>query len=194
MGDSNKEICMPKNTEWMRTFTGKKFWPLQPRIEDLDIRDIAHHLGMQVRYNGAVRKFYSVAEHSVIVSQYVPTQYAREGLLHDAAEAYLGDMIRPLKHSKDPKIAGVLKMYLAAEDQLTRLIEARYNLFPTWGVVNDVDTRIVTDESFQLLEHPEEFADAGEALGVELECFAPPVAEEFFLCRFYELFTEEIKP
>jgi hypothetical protein len=70
----------------------------------IDARDIAHHLGMTVRYGGGVRRFYSVAEHCVFVADLLAYQgksreIIKAGLLHDAAEAYLGDIIAPLKYT-----------------------------------------------------------------------------------------------
>lgn len=93
--------------DWMQTFTGKQYWPLDPRAEDVDPHDIAHHLSMICRYCGACNRFYSVAEHSVGVL-YIGTREAkrrgilsvnlqRHLLLHDAPEAYCHDLIRPIK-------------------------------------------------------------------------------------------------
>ena len=78
--------------DWMQTYTGERFWPLDPRIEDIHIRDISMALGKLCRYGGHTIFFYSVAEHSVLVSEYVPEEYALWGLLHDASEAYLSDI------------------------------------------------------------------------------------------------------
>lgn len=54
--------------DWMQTFTGRQFWPMDPRPEDLDILDIAHALSLLCRFGGHCQRFYSVAEHSVHVS------------------------------------------------------------------------------------------------------------------------------
>lgn len=81
----------------MQTFTGKKFWPLDPRPEDVHIEDIAHALSLLCRFNGHCNEFYSVAQHSVLVSQIVSPTNSLPALLHDASEAYLGDIIRPVK-------------------------------------------------------------------------------------------------
>lgn len=95
--------------DWMQTFTGRQYWPLDPRADDVCLEDIGHHLGMMCRYCGACRRFYSVAEHSVGVLHVGTRQLERLGvignpvfarrhlLLHDAPEAYCHDLIRPIK-------------------------------------------------------------------------------------------------
>src|SRR5690242_11754504 len=89
----------PRRGDWMQTYTGRRFWPLDPRVDDIDIGDIAHHLSLVCRFAGACREFYSVAQHCVGVSYVCDPKDALWGLLHDAAEAYVGDMVRPLKRS-----------------------------------------------------------------------------------------------
>lgn len=83
----------PRGAAWILTSTGRQFWPLQPRADEICIEDIAHHLSMQCRFTGATRFHYSVAQHSVLVSQLAPDgENPLWGLLHDAAEAYLVDV------------------------------------------------------------------------------------------------------
>ena len=84
---------------WMITFTGRQFHPLDPRADEVDVCDIAHALANICRFGGHSRHHYSVAQHSVLVSHLVPPELALVGLLHDAAEAYVGDMIAPMKLS-----------------------------------------------------------------------------------------------
>ncbi len=86
----------------MQLYSGKAFYPNDPRPEEIDIQDIAHSLANQCRYNGHTKRFYSVAEHSVLVAEMVAqetldTNVIRQALMHDAPEAYVGDIIRPLK-------------------------------------------------------------------------------------------------
>ena len=86
-----------KNKQWIQTFTGKKISPLDMDPSQVDIRDIAHALANKCRYTGHCEPFYSVAEHSVRVSNLLPPDLALAGLLHDAAEAYLPDVAAPIK-------------------------------------------------------------------------------------------------
>lgn len=98
--------------DWMQTYTGRQYWPLDPRPDDVCMEDIGHHLSMLCRYCGACLRFYSVAEHSVGVLHVVtgalkrqhmtlpPSRFTairRHAHLHDAPEAYCHDLIRPIK-------------------------------------------------------------------------------------------------
>lgn len=108
--------------DWLQTYTGKQFYPLDPRPDDIDIQDIAHALSNVGRYNGHAKRFYSVAEHSILVALHVawheePDDDRRRitlaALLHDASEAYLCDVPRPLKRM--PEMVGYRSMERAVE-------------------------------------------------------------------------------
>src|SRR5688572_18527016 len=86
--------------DWILTATGRSFWPLDPRADEICIDDIAQALAKVCRFGGHCCDFYSVAQHSVLVAHLVERshpQLALHALLHDAAEAYLGDFTQPLK-------------------------------------------------------------------------------------------------
>lgn len=83
---------------WITTYTGKKFHYLNPQTSEVDIRDIAHALALTCRFGGHCNQFYSVAEHSMRVADIVPQQYKLNALLHDAGEAYVPDIPRPIKY------------------------------------------------------------------------------------------------
>lgn len=90
---------------WIQTASGKCIYPLEPFREfgSINIEDIAHALSLLCRYNGHCRDkngnpiLYSVAEHSVLVANILPIECRLHGLLHDASEAYLGDISSPIK-------------------------------------------------------------------------------------------------
>lgn len=83
---------------WIITRSGRKFDLAAPTADMVDPADIAHSLSMQCRFNGHTNRFYSVAQHCYLVADLVPAEHQLAALLHDAAEAYVGDLVRPLKH------------------------------------------------------------------------------------------------
>ena len=84
---------------FISTFLGNRFYPQNPCVEDIDIEDIAHGLAYTCRFNGQSTAFYSVAQHSLMVADLVADELKLEALMHDAAEAYLGDVVKPLKEA-----------------------------------------------------------------------------------------------
>jgi len=104
--------------EWMQTASGGRYWPDDPKPEDIHLADIATALSRVCRFGGHGRAFYSVAQHSVLVSHEVKRrggslQDQQWGLLHDASEAYLGDVVWPLKRS--PLMAGYKELERRSE-------------------------------------------------------------------------------
>lgn len=95
------QIVTPKAWErgdWFVSHSGECFNVRAPRADQIHLADIAHHLSQVCRFGGATREFYSVAEHCVYVSRLVRPELAALALVHDAQEAYLGDVIKPLKN------------------------------------------------------------------------------------------------
>ena len=86
-----------RNGDWIQTYTGKKFYPLDPRPSDIDLSDIAHALALTCRFNGHCRKFYCVAQHCVLMAEWDLPGSKQWRLFHDAAEAYIHDVPRPVK-------------------------------------------------------------------------------------------------
>ena len=178
----------------MYTYTGRHFTPLAPRVEDFDVLDIARGLAFACRYRGQIKSYYSVAEHSVLVSRHCDPEYAREALMHDAAEAYIGDMIRPLKRL--PEMRG----FVEAEEKIEAVLAVAYGLrtdpaaHRAW---KSTDDRILIDEIAALSPHPELYLDRSwlsglQPLGAEILCYPPERAEVLFLARFGELFPEYV--
>lgn len=183
--------------DWMLTYTRRKVWPLDFRVEDIDIRNIARSLGFQCRYNGHVDKFYTVAEHSDIIARALKRDgfalsTQRTGFLHDAAEHITGDIIRPLKNALDARGMSLKPYELAIEEKISE----RFKLPWPWpGVVDLYDRRILRDEKDQLKASDDDWSEFGvpsNGLGYTIEGWGPYEAEDRFLQRFYELFPEEL--
>jgi hypothetical protein len=172
--------------DWIQTFSGRAVWPLDPRPEEIVIEDIAHALSMQCRFTGHVRRFYSVAQHSVHVSSTCDPSDALAGLLHDASEAYLVDLARPIKRS-----AG-LHGYRLAEQRLQRVIYQRFGLPVVEPASVELADKIMLgiearDLMGPLLPGWEKWTDQLPAdLRID-RCWTPDEAEELFLARFAEL-------
>lgn len=166
---------------WQQVFTGKQFWTMDPRPEEVDIEDIAHALSMQCRYGGHCERFYSVAEHSVLVSQVVPREMALIGLLHDATEAYCVDVPRPLKP--------FLSEYKGIEDRLWRAIADRFGLPHIMPKeIKVADNAVLLAEARQIMKpHPAPWCIEGEPADVMVWGHAPWMAKEVFLDRYRKL-------
>ncbi len=176
---------------WLNTANGRAFYPFRPTANMVDIDDIARGLSNMCRYAGHVLKFYSVAEHSVLVSQAVELLGGNRmeqlwGLLHDASEAYLVDIPSPIKHH--PQMA----FYREVEKRVMDAVCLRFELPPTEpSIVTRCDQQLLCIEAPQLITKmaqpwglPEPMKELGE---VRIRCERPLVAELAFKSRFEEL-------
>lgn len=178
-----------RNGDWIQTYTGKMFWPVDPRTEEIFIEDIAHALSLLCRFGGHVRRFYSVAEHSVRVSQAVPDDCALWGLLHDATEAYLVDLPRPIKRH-----SSLGTEYLAIEGRLLEAVATRFGLvMPEPEYVHAADAVLLRTEQRDLMgPQTKPWECQATPLPERIEPWSPRRAEQRFLNRFYELLPEEM--
>lgn len=169
--------------DWMTTFTGRRFWPLDPRPEDVCLEDIAHALARQCRFAGHTREFYSVAQHSVIVSQSCDPQDALWGLLHDASEAYLSDLVRPVKHD------ALLDGYRTVEDAVMRSICAAFGLGREQPPsVTRADRAVLGRELRDVVNLPAGYTWPASAGSMALlEAWRSELAERVFLERYQAL-------
>ena len=170
--------------DFIHTYTGKKFRPLTPDPDAIDIRDIAHALAMSARFGGMTRTFYSVAEHSVRVSLICSAKDALAGLLHDASEAYLKDIPQPVKHQD------AAEFYRLAEGQLQAAIYERFGLSPNEPAsVKRADLVMVHTEGRDLFPAGAHvtWLDEGMAQPTTLKPLDWRAAEAWFLERFRAL-------
>jgi 5'-deoxynucleotidase YfbR-like HD superfamily hydrolase len=174
---------------WIQTYTGRKFFPLAPRAEDVDVRDIAHALSLKCRFNGQCREFYSVAEHSMRVSRAIGPGLALWGLMHDAAEAYLADIGGPIKRAFHLHHGGIIETFDAAEDRLLGVIANALGFAPIdYEQVREADFTLLATEARDLLgPPPEPWNLAQMPLAEKILPLPPAQAEAAFLARFNEL-------
>jgi len=158
---------------WIQTYSGRRFWVLAPHADDVDIRDIAHHLSLICRFTGACKYHYSVAQHSLLVSELVPDDCRLWALLHDAAEAYLSDVARPVRrqlgidHIEAPILYAIAEKFeldwpmpeeVHCADQIALATERRDLMNPCkfqWGQIKGVapdPRRIMPMSSIQAKE------------------------------------------
>lgn len=185
--------------DWMQVAKGGRFYPLDPRPEEIHIEDIAAALAKLCRFGGHCREFYSVAEHSVRVSEYLQWLHANtsgaleprrllclHGLLHDASEAYLVDLPRPIKRN------ATFANYRITELNLSCRIFERFGLRSDdmpWAVHNADETLLVTEA--RDLMNPGDWTSYSDiearALPERITPWTWQEAEARFLARFHQL-------
>lgn len=170
--------------DWMVVTSGNKYWAQDPYPEEVHIEDIAHALSMQCRFNGHLRWFYSVAQHSVHCSYLVPEEDALWALLHDAAEAYCSDIPSPLKRN--------MPEYKAIEDLNMVAICDKFKLpHEMPDSVKVADRQMLIAEAHELLTYdPTEWAGP-YSRKFPINCWTPQEAEHKFLTRFNLLYKGE---
>lgn len=179
-----------RGAEWMETYTGVQFYPSAPRVEDINIFDIAHALAYKCRYNGHSANYLSVAEHCITMSMYarhlgLPVLTQFQMLMHEGDEAYLPDIARPIKHlfpelvTMGSVLNGVVRDWAGLPHDLPPELK-------------EFDSRIIKDEREQAFfksAHKWKTDDL-ERLGVELNFMAPEVAYHYFL-QCYQFLSYE---
>ena len=179
----------PAPGPYLQTVSGRWVNPFDPDPKQLDAGDIARALANQCRFGGHSRVFYSVAQHSVIVSQLVEqrggdAEDVFAALMHDASEAYLGDMPHPIKHRSALGVA-----FKAAEDHLEAAIRERFRIKADVPEIKRADRALLATErrafSAENWHWPE--LEGVEPLELELEAWPPDEAAQAFAERYAEL-------
>lgn len=172
----------------IQTIAGRYFDLTAPAIRPQDIAEIAHALSMLCRFTGHCRRFYSVAQHSVLVSRTVPRHLALVGLLHDAHEAYVGDVSAPLK----VLLPDFKTVEMRCESELARC----FNLpFPYPQAIKDAERIVGATERRDLMPADDgvntnewrEYLRGALPLPKRIRPIGPGPAKNQFLQRFAEL-------
>lgn len=197
---------------WSQTYSGAQFWPLDPREEEVHFDDICMGL-RELRYRSQTREPYSVSTHSVLVSieaerlgrawatinrhhgldiEAFAGLCARQGLLHDAPEAYIGDIARPLK--RQSVMRGYRRLEAKWEGVIFRRFGIEANRF-SHAIVEEADKRIVLDEIEALMIDPDMWPRNGryiglEPLGIEIPDWTWQQSVDAFCQRFCELWPD----
>jgi len=179
---------------WIQTYTGKKFdyrYSTEKMADIIEINDIARSLSMQCRYAGHCYRFYSIAEHSYLVSKMVPDHLALVGLMHDAAEAYLTDLPSPLKE--------ILPEFKKLEKKVHKAVMLAYKIQYSkkdYELIKLADTQILKSEAIKIIATPHVdnwAAELPSGPAIELELWSPSIAEAVFKGRFFEIINSDKK-
>lgn len=172
-----------KHDDCIQTFSGKKFYLINPQPNMICIEDIAHALSMQCRFAGHIKKFYSVAEHSVLVSKLANKENKLAALLHDASEAYIADIVSPFKV--------FLTNYKELEHNIMLVIAEKFGFtYPFVHDIHESDVAQLKIEAKTLLNaYPQwtdedRYATPTKSNGIVPKCLSPKYAELAFLTQY----------
>lgn len=192
---------------WLGMPDGRRFYPLDPRADEVRIEDIAIALGNTCRWGGRCEPWYSVAQHSLHVMAMVESEQpelALQALLHDAAEAYLGDIVRPLK--EHIYVAGMIPAAVG-EDQfvefghvefgIQRAIRKAFDLtaplsLPQAKVIKHADNIALATEARDLMGDPK-WPGLAEPSAQRIEPVGPVAAKRAFIEAFERLMAREAR-
>ena len=188
---------------WMQTYSGHAFVIANPTPDQIFLEDIAQALSNQCRFAGHCLKYYSVAEHSVHVCNRVQELLDIEGvtegqrqalamaLLHDAAEAYLLDMPRPIKYEEG------MEFYRELHKKTMKVILEKFGLLKpdvtiitldVVGAIRQADNEMLATEAEQIMApHPREWDPLPDPIDLELGCWRPERARDVFLKQAHAL-------
>jgi hypothetical protein len=182
-----------KTTNYIQTYSGIMIDPFNPDPKLILLPDIAHALSNQCRFGGHVREFHSVAQHCVEAANLLRMEgpYIQlAGLLHDATEAYLVDVPKPIKYR--------LPEYIKAEERLMEAIAKKFGVpLNYFDMVHDSDGEALAIEALTLMSplHPRfplSKSEIENVSGLSMgECWAPKEAEQKYLDKFSELWKKK---
>lgn len=182
----------PKSKAWISTVSGNQHWFYEPKPDNVTIEDIARHTSKMCRFGGALPVFYSVAQHMVMCAMMAPDGHKLAALLHDSAEAYIGDIPTPLKMQLGESIFQIEAVAL-------KVIGAKFgvSLDPLHPAVVEVDQRMLITEAMQIKK--EDLTTWGEKYQkiqpypMMLFPMTCEQAEEHYLRMFHQLTEGELR-
>lgn len=175
---------------WIRTYSGHRFDPLATYPGFISIDDIAHALSNICRYTGHCSSFYSVAQHSVLVAKILKddghdANVQLQGLLHDATEAYMNDIARPVKLTEE------MRPYREIEDRLERVIAQLWGFETlTPGPVKVADMVCLRTEMRDLMGDPQDWDIPCDPREWQIVPVPPGAAKHEFLRWYFNLMKE----
>jgi len=170
-------------SNFIMTNSHKKFYYENIDANSIDIMDIAHALSNICRFGGHVDSFYSVAQHSVIVSELVPQEYKLAALLHDASEAYLSDIVTPAKR--------ILDDYKSLEAIITCSIDSRFGVDTSHECIKLADRKILYAEAINFFGTVKDWNIDDFYCNRKIEPLGPKEAKELFLKTYHYLQIKE---
>lgn len=180
---AGKKTCMEPT---ILTAAGRSFNLAQPEQSTISLMEIAHALSHICRFTGHTTKFYSVAQHSLFVSRIVPPHLAAQGLMHDAHEAFIGDVSAPLK--------SLLPDYREVELRVEAAVRSRFGLplkFDT--AVKHADLVALATEQRDLMPRDRTVWTVLQGIAAQPEEIEPLTADEAFdafITRAFEIHAE----
>ena len=171
------------------TCNARYFDLTRPEASHIDIETIAHALSNICRFTGHTDRFYSVAQHSILVSHLVPPEHALAGLLHDAHEAYCGDVAAPLKQ--------LLPDYQAIEARIEAAVRAYFGLPATLpAAVKHADLCALVTERRDLMPHHDDVWVFDSNVGVVQPCNNRIIPAQAYIarCLFLDRYRELTDP
>lgn len=181
---------MDRAGPYMQTVSGRRFYLLDPRPEDIVLKEAAHALSNICRFGGHTKQFYAVAQHCHLVADLVPPRLELYALLDDLEEAYTGDMIEPMQRA--------LRQYTSAftqiRDGIKKAVLRRFRLPPLSAadeaLVRHADLVALATERRDLMvpttDHWE-VLDGIEPHEEEITPYSPGGSYLLFLDRFAQL-------
>lgn len=173
--------------EWIRTYSGKKFYVFNPKQKDIVIEDIAHPLSLLCRFTGHTEDLYSVGQHSLLVMDLCPEEFKLEGLTHDFTEAYINDMATPVKRK--------MPIYKEWETNLHIAIAKKFSLqFPMPKIIKDIDQEVFEMEWAYLMQRNKKVKSGKFRMDRDEFMILPPKeVEKRIIENFHKLYAERMQ-